>query len=118
MAHHKEKFLSFDRKNQRLDDFFFQSMKVEDKYPDLALVMKIVLTLSHRQASVEQGFNDNNLVLKQNLKKESITARRLIKNYMSANSFKPRTITINQKLERSIKAAWGRYNQQKKRRRK
>ena len=49
--------------------------------------------------------------MKQNLKKETIISQRLIKNYMSANSLKPHTITINQQLERSVKASWGRYNQ-------
>ena len=103
MVQHKEKFLSLDRKKQRLDGFFFHSMEVEGKYPDLALLMKIVLTLSHGQASVERGFNDN-LVLK-------LIAQRLIKNYMPANSLKLHTITVNQKLERSVEASWGRYNQ-------
>ena len=100
----KGKLLSFDRKSQRLDDFF-QDMKMEVTYPDLAMVMKIVCALSHGQASVERGFNDNNIVLKQNQKDDTIVARRFIKNYLSANNLLPRTVTINQKLVKSVKFA-------------
>ena len=101
---HEDKSLSFDRKSQRLDDFFFQEMKK-------AMVMKIVFTLSHGQASVECGFNDNNIVLKQNQKDDTIVARKLIKNYLSANNLLPHTVTINQKLVKSVKFAWRRYTQ-------
>ena len=45
---------------------------------ELAAVVKIFLTLSHMQASVEQGFSENNTVLAQNMKVESIVARHLI----------------------------------------
>ena len=45
---------------------------------ELAAVVKIFLTLSHMQVSVEQGFSENNTVLAQNMKVESIVARHLI----------------------------------------
>ena len=69
-------------------------MKMEVTYPDLAMVMKIVFTLSHGQASVEHGFNDNNIVLKQNQKDDTIIARRFIKNYLSANNLLPKTCEV------------------------
>ena len=102
--------MKFDRK-QRLDDFFFKTLKVGERYPNLATLMKVVFTLSHGQASVERGFNDNNLVLKDNLKDNSIVARRFVKNYMSANGLKPRTVIINAKMIGSVKGAWRRYNE-------
>ena len=107
----KENLMSFDRKSQRLDDFFFQDLKVEDSYPDLALIMKVVFTLSHGQASVERGFNDNNAVLKQNQKDNTVVSRRFIKNYMSANNFLPHTAHITQGLVKSFKSAWRHYKQ-------
>ena len=54
----------------------FRSVILIDK--ELAVVVKIFLTLSHMQASVEQGFSENNTVLAQNMKVESIVARHLI----------------------------------------
>ena len=91
---HKKKFLKYDRKFKGLDKFFFDDMKVEDNHPQLALVMKIIFNLSHGQASVERGFNDNYVVLKDNQKENSIIARRLIKNYLSQNKLLPHTAPI------------------------
>ena len=84
---------------------------MEVTYPDLAMVMKTVFTLSHGQASVERGFNDNNIALKQNQKDDTIVARRFIKNYLSANNLLPHTVTINQKLVKSVKFTWRRCTQ-------
>ena len=56
--------------------FTSRSVILIDK--ELAAVVKIFLTLSHMQASVEQGFSENNTVLAQNMKVESIVARHLI----------------------------------------
>ena len=42
----------FDPKNDRLDDFYFQHTCVNN-YKDLSFVLRVVLTLSHGQASVE-----------------------------------------------------------------
>ena len=50
-------FESYDRKLCRLvDKFYFSKIGVE-KFPDFCLVIKLVLTLSHGQASVETGMN-------------------------------------------------------------
>ena len=106
----REKLLSFDRKTQRLDDLFFQDMKVEETYPDLAMIMKIIFTLSHGQASVERGFNDN-VVLKQNQKDGTVVSRRFIKNHLSANNLLPHTLPVTPQLVESFKSAWRRHRQ-------
>ena len=67
--------------------------------------------MSHGQASVERGFNDNNIVLKDNLKSDSVVARRFIKNYLSEGGLKPHTVPINTQMIRSVKGAWRRYYQ-------
>lgn len=41
-THHKEKLLSFDRKTQRLDDFYFKELKIEDSYPELVSILTSV----------------------------------------------------------------------------
>ena len=61
-----DKFSTFNRKTQQLDDLCFDDITPHEKYPELSTVMQIVFILSHGQASVECGFNDNNLVLKLN----------------------------------------------------
>ena len=99
----KELFLSFNRKNCRLDDFFFKSIKVEQKFPALALVLKIIFSMSHGQASVERWFNDNNVVLHHNMAADSVIARRFVKNYMSVNGLESYTVPLTQQLLKSAK---------------
>ena len=66
--------------------------------------MKIVFPLSHGQASIESGFNDN-VVLKQNQKDHTV------KNYMSTNNILSETVSITQPLLKSFRSAYGRYRQ-------
>lgn len=54
-ALHKEKLLSFDRKAQRLDDFFFKELKIEDRYLELVSIKENDFSLSHDQPSIERG---------------------------------------------------------------
>ena len=39
----KEKIRSYDRKNRRLDEFFFHYLKIAEKYPHVAIVMVVHL---------------------------------------------------------------------------
>lgn len=78
----KEKFVSFKRDEKRLDEFFFKILNIDLTFYELGEVMRVIFTLSASQASVERGFNDNNLVLKDNQKKSTIVARRFIKDYL------------------------------------
>ena len=54
-------FEDFKEKEHRLDDFWFQQVKVYN-YEKLSFVVKLILTLSHGQASVELEFSVNNIV--------------------------------------------------------
>ena len=75
----REEFTDFKMGEWRLDDFFFQKLGIEDSYLSLAMVLKIIFWMSHGQASVERGFNDNN-VLKHYIAENTVIARRFIKN--------------------------------------
>ena len=65
--------------------------------------------MSHGQASVERGFNDNNVVLKDNMGDLTVVARRFIKNYLRINKVEPYTIQISSELLKSVKSARHRY---------
>ena len=78
----KKKFLNFKSADQRLDDLYFKDFKVHNNCPAFSTLLKIISTLSHRQAGMERGFNDNNVVLKDNISNVSVIARRFLKNYM------------------------------------
>ena len=105
----KELFLSFNRKNCRLDDFFFKNTNVEQKFSALDLVLKIIFSMSHGQASVERGFNDNNAVLHHNMAAGSAIGRRFVKNYMSVNGLESYTVPITPQFLKSAKCARRRY---------
>ena len=60
IAFQSDKIEMYD--GQRLDTFYytlFSEIKGFDDHPDLWTVMKIILLLSHGQASVEMGFSYN-----------------------------------------------------------
>ena len=64
----------------------------------------------HGQASLERGFNDNNVVLKGNMRENTIIARRFIKIYLRVNAIKPYTIQVRNELLKSVKYARQRYD--------
>ena len=55
-------FNQFDRKKQRLDEFYFHLVQIQ-KFESLAFVLKLILTLSHGQAAVERLFSINKNVI-------------------------------------------------------
>ena len=103
-----DKFRNFDRNKVRLDDFFFNIIGVQ-KYDKFAFIIKVILTVSHGQAAIERGFSLNKTILDVNMKKESIVARKIIRDHMLTNSIQPHTIDINNAMIVSFKAARQKY---------
>ena len=75
----KRKIFDFKSAEQRLDDLYFKDFEVHENYPAFSTL------LSHGQASVERGFSDNNVVLKDNISNVAVIARRFLKNFMQVN---------------------------------
>ena len=67
------------------------------------------MTISHGQIEVERGFDNSSLVLKDNLKIDSIIARRFIYSYMSQKEIQPHKILITPQLMKSVSTARDRY---------
>ena len=80
-------------KISRLDDFYFKELKVA-KYPKFCSVIKIILTLSHGGADVEQGFSLNNAVLQSNMKHNSVVSKCLTQDDLVSNSGDKQAITF------------------------
>ena len=99
-----DKFASLERNKDRLDDFFFFSTMSVQKYKNLSFVLKIILTLSDGEASMERSFSVNKSVLRVNMK-ESIVARKIIRDHTSSNNLEPQTIKIPNAMISSYKAA-------------
>ena len=99
--------LGFTRK-VRLEKFYFEEINIQ-KYEEIAEVLKIVLTLSHGQASVERGFSHNNAVFHTNMSAESVISKRLIKDHMLFHKLKPYTIEITDPMIRAFKSSHLKY---------
>lgn len=87
-------FTSFKKENDRLNMFYFSTLNI-GKYKELSMILKAILTLSHRKASVECGFSINKNLVDINMSQESIIAKRLVKDHMTANNLIPSTTEIS-----------------------
>ena len=99
-----EIFQSFSCNETALDDFFFKLVGVE-KYKDLSFLPKIVFSLSHGQAAVEQSLSLGNALLNYNMSEDSIKAKKVIKVHMLLYGLEPHTIHISNQLIRSVATA-------------
>ena len=66
--------------------------------------MKIILTLSHGQASVEQGFSINKSLLVENLSETSLISQRIVLGQLRSKHFK-----VGKILRKSLTSARGNY---------
>ena len=70
-------FEDFNEATGRLDNFWFEKAKTSH-FKTLAFVVKLVLTLFHGQASVKREFSKSNIVHKNNLKEDTIMAKKIL----------------------------------------
>ena len=70
------KFADFSRSRDRLDSFYYDILGQDPAYAELFAVFRLVLTLSHGNASVESGFYEDMLV--ENLHEDSLVAQRTV----------------------------------------
>ena len=68
--------------------FNFRFIGIE-KYKELSFLVKIFLTLSHGQASVELSSSLNKPVLKHNFSEDSIVAKEAVRDHMLPNGVEP-----------------------------
>ena len=102
-----EEFRCYDKKNTRIDEFLMTRMEGEN-YHKLRNVLRMVLVLSHGQASVERGFSVNKKVETENLSQKSMVSQRLICEYVNECGGIAQ-VPISKELLRSASAARQRY---------
>ena len=107
-----EQFAGFSHQSEhdRVDTFFMTHLQGEDKYSQLVKVIKLILVLSHGQASVERGFSINKQLEVENLKEESLVAQRLVCDHVRAAGG-IMNINISKSLLNSASMARHRYEQ-------
>ena len=106
----KRNTIKYSNKNDRLDDFYFKTAKIS-KYENLSFLVKLILTLSHGQASIERGFSLNESICKKNMSSESLIAKRVVKDHMLAFDLKPHTIEITSSIVKAFKSGRKKYHE-------
>ena len=97
-------FEKFKEESDQLDNFFFQKVSIQN-YKTLSFAVRLVLTLSHGQASVERQFSVNNQVLDNNMQVMSIVVWKHLVNHMKVNQLTPHSIDISKYLLLFVKRA-------------
>jgi len=95
---YKKLFANFDRTDQNLDVFYSKILACDGKQAALWKVVRMVLTLSHGQASVESGFSINKELLIENMEEETIVAQRIVFDAVRLSDMDVTKIDISQKM--------------------
>ena len=64
---------------------------------------------SHGQTDIQKWISQNEAVLQQNIKEDSISSERIVKGYMLANKLQPHSIEIKNEITKPVRAARTRY---------
>src|SRR5215813_6861151 len=100
---------SFDPKSMSLDTFFSPYF-TDSHYSEVWKIFKIIMILSHGQASVERGFSVNKAVEIENLKDSSYISQRIILEYIKFSGG-ILNIDINKDLRVAASSARKKYTQ-------
>lgn len=71
-------------------------MEGTSSFKNLAEVLKIIITLSHGQASVERGFSVNKSLLVENLAPKSLIAQRIVYDHMKVSNVSAEDVEFSQ----------------------
>ena len=78
-----ERFANFQSAEDRVDTLFFECM-ANESYKSPFSVVKLILILSHGQATVERGFSVNKEVEVENLKEHTLVAQRIVCDHVNS----------------------------------
>ena len=104
LSKYTAEFQSCPTERDRLDNFYFNTTQIS-KYQELSFVLKLLLALSHGQATVECGFSLKNTILKTNMGPETVIAKRLIIGHIIANNLNSHTIEIIKPILKGFRSA-------------
>ncbi|CAL9702284.1 unnamed protein product [Knipowitschia caucasica] len=107
-AAQQSSFREFDPKVDRVDSLLFDSMGKERAFSRIWHVLKMLLVLSHGQASVERGFSINKEIIVENQKEQSLIAQRLIVGHIRAVG-DVTNVPLTKELFMSVSCARQRY---------
>lgn len=99
----------FEKGLNRLDEFFYELLGTSPSYRELWNVVKLLLVLSHGQATVERGFSVNRQVAVENLQDLSYISQRIVCDAVE-KAGGILNIPITKDLRTSVQAARNRYS--------
>ena len=102
-------FQGFSEKEHRLDSFYFDKFQVGEKYPHLSFVLRLIMTMSHGQSSVERNFSLKNNLEEDNQSEITVVARRICKDHMVSNKVKPHEVVVDKNMLLAVKSARRKY---------
>ena len=88
---HEEEFWGFDmavKDHHHLDAFYLNYLEERSSFSNFVEAWKMILTLSHRQASVEYSFSVDKSLLIKSLQKESLVSQHIVYVHMNVNGVK------------------------------
>ena len=90
-------FEDLNEATDHLDDFWFEKAKISH-FKTSDFVVKLALTLFHGQTSFEREFSISNYVYSNNMKEDTIMAKKYIMNHMNSHKLKLHTKETNKDL--------------------
>lgn len=105
----KNQLRLFQKGSNRLDEFFHELIGLNFSYGELWNVVKLLLVLSHGQATVERGFSINRQVAVENLTDLSYVSQRIICDAVE-KAGGILSVPITKELRISVSAARNRYS--------
>ena len=103
-----ERFNSFNTESDRLDHYHRDIMSQNIEYQKLWKITKMLLILSHGQASVERGFSFNKNIERENMTEGTFVAQRIIKDRIIAAGG-VLSVPITAKMLISVRSSYSRY---------
>ncbi|TKS78086.1 hypothetical protein D9C73_013088 [Collichthys lucidus] len=102
-------FRESDPKTDRVDTLLYETMGTSKSFANVWHVVKMLLVLSHGQASVERGFSINKELVVENQKEASLIAQRLIVGHVRSVGGVT-NVAITKELLLSVAGARQRYH--------
>ena len=99
----RQLFRKFNKRENRLDEFFFPDVRGLSDYPKLIKIIKMILVLFREQECVERGCNVNKDILQPNLEGMSLISQRMIYEHLVSNDLSPQSIIITKELRDSVR---------------
>ncbi len=105
----QDAFLSFRPGKDRLDELLYETITKRKDLSDLWLVTRMLLLLSHGQATVERGFSINKETMADNMSEHTLIAKRVVKDYLMPVGGKVSDVTVTPQLLAAAASGRQRY---------